>query len=114
MILELGDGRELKLPDAMEDETARQLKMFILALEERARAAEARVMLLVAEIAALRAGFSALATKPHDSVAIVQAIGRMIDTQNDNTRRTISAVLADRVMVPDSMGEMTRSKAVLR
>lgn len=44
MILDMEDGREIKLPDEVSDEFARALKMMmILRLEERARDAERQV-----------------------------------------------------------------------
>lgn len=105
MILELGDGRELKLPDEMDDETARQLKTLILACETRAREAETRAERIAAEMVALRQDFSVLASRPvpefprQDNSDVVRALQALE-----------AAVRADRVMVPDDFGEFTRSR----
>jgi len=112
VILELGDGREIPLPDSMPDETARQLKRLILTLEERARTAESEVRLLRDEMAALRSQVATVAVKQNDHAPLVDAIGRMhadIKTGLDSVR---AAASADRMMVPDEYGEMTRSKVV--
>jgi len=54
MILDLGNGRELQLPDDTSDETARQLGRLILVLEDRAIAAERMTAELQAQIDELR------------------------------------------------------------
>lgn len=105
MILELGDGRELKLPDEVSDEFARQLKALILACEGRARDAEARAERIAAEMAALRQDFATLVARPmpefprQDNSDVVAAL-----------KALEAAVRADRVMVADDFGEFTRSR----
>jgi hypothetical protein len=105
VILELGDGRELSLPDEMPDETARQLKRLILGAEERARAAEARAEVIAAEMVALRRDFSVIAARPapefprQDNSDVVAAL-----------RALEAAVRADRILVPDEFGESARSR----
>jgi hypothetical protein len=70
MILELGDGRELKLPDDMLDETARQLKQLILTLEGRAFTAESQARTLRDEMAALRQQFNNIQAAPPAEVQL--------------------------------------------
>jgi hypothetical protein len=112
VILELGDGRELQLPDAMPDETARQLKTLILTCEQRARDAEARCEAMTSQIADLRSQVAALLAKPADNSA-TKAIEALRATIDAGLRQVVVATLADREMVADASGEYTRSKAVL-
>lgn len=112
MILELGDGREVKLPDEMNDESARLLKRLILGAEERARVAEGEVRLLRDEMTALRAHVASVAGAQQDHRAIVMAIGQMHSGLAEGLGRVTAAARADRMMVRDEMGEMTRSRAV--
>lgn len=106
MILELGDGRELQLPDECSDEFARALKRLILTCEERARTAEQQCTALQAEVAHLRAEIQALAARPSPAPQVIV----------DNTAllavlKAINAgVHADRVMMADESGEYTRSR----
>jgi len=111
MILELGDGRELRLPDEMPDETARQIKLFILALEERARAAESDARTLRDEMAALRQQFNTVRAAPPDT-STASAIADLKVTLARLLVQIEAAVSADRKMVPDELGEYTRSRIV--
>lgn len=113
MILELGDGRELCLPDEMPDETARQLKALILATEGRARAAESETRLLRDEMAALRQSFSAVSQKADAANSTAQAVAEASRAIVAALARVERAALADRRMMPDEFGEYTMSKAVL-
>jgi len=110
MILELTDGRELQLPDEMPDETARMLGKLILRLEKRTQEAEAVVETLQAEIAALRDRPAPEAPAPDTSVA--EAMAELRADLNRGFTQMIRAQLADRILVPDEFGEMTRSRAV--
>lgn len=111
MILELDDGRELRLPDEMPDETARQLKALILALEGRARTAESDVRMLRDEMAALRRTAEGSAASNDRTANALAAVSRDIIAA---LRRVEAAALADREMVPNELGDMTRSRAVIR
>jgi hypothetical protein len=113
VILELGDGREVRLPDSMDDETARQLKRLLLGGEERAAAAEARASALEQRMAALEA------RKPVDLAPLTAAIGEMHRSVVNGNESIASALAriervagADREMVADEYGEMRRSRIV--
>lgn len=112
MILELGDGREVTLPDQMNDETARQLKRLILGAEEHARAAESHARTLSDEMVALRAHVASIAGAQQDHRAIVMAIGQMHEGLTQSLGQVSAAARADRMMVRDEFGDMTRSRAV--
>ncbi len=106
MILDLDNGRELRLPDEMPDETARQLKALILTLEERARTAEAQSVALGQEVAHLRAEVQALAARPLPAPQVLRDSSDVIAA----LKAVEAAVRADRMMVPDEYGEYTRSR----
>lgn len=109
MILEFGDGRELNLPDDMEDETARQLKAFILALEDRARVAENDARALRADVAAMRNEVVALmsrATLTADALKLLQ------DAITQSAAQIVAATKADREIVDETTGERIRSRAI--
>lgn len=103
MILELGNGREMKLPDDMDDEVARQLGKLILVTEQRATDAEKGMQSLREEVQALRTKTDT-PTAQQDLSPIVAAI------QEGNARveamllRVLSAVSADRIMTTDETG----------
>lgn len=99
MILDLGDGRELPLPDEMSDETARQLKRLILSLEERARVAEADVRRVMDELAAAR---QPAQSAKDGTVEAIQALQAAIER---GFARMIQAQLADTVLVNDGLRE---------
>jgi hypothetical protein len=103
VILELGDGRELHLPDEMEDESARQLKTFILAGEQRAKDAEARMMAHHAEVVALRNEMGNIG-QLRESVNALRA------EMKQGLQGVVAAAHADRVIVYDDKGDPVRSR----
>lgn len=107
MILELGDGRELHLPDEMDDEAARRMKLLILGNEQSAR--EAR-----AELAAMRVEMAAMRNEVAAAMNIAKAFDALRETLEQGVKRIVKAQLADRVVVPDASGEYTRSKADMK
>lgn len=111
MILELGDGRELRLPDEMPDETARQIKALILALEDRARVAESDARTLRDEMARLRQQFNVIQSRPPDT-SVASALRELQGTLMAGVERIVAAQLADRKLVYDEMGEQSISRAV--
>lgn len=123
MILDLGNGRELKLPDDTSDETARQLGRLILVLEDRAIAAERTAADLQAQIDELRREVRKPVMAEDDDeddeddapedAALVAAIQQLEVSLAKRMDKMIQAALADRVMVPDELGTM-RSRTVLR
>jgi len=125
MILDLGNGRELKLPDDTSDETARQLGRLILVLEDRAIAAERTAADLQTQIDELRREVrKPVEVEEDDSeddgeedapedAALVAAIEKLEVSLAKRMDKMIQAALADRVMVPDELGTM-RSRTVLR
>jgi hypothetical protein len=124
MILDLGNGRELKLPDDTSDETARQLGRLILVLEDRAIAAERTAADLQTQIDELRREVrQPVEVEEDDSEddgeedapeddALVMAIQRMEDSLAKRMDKMLRATLADRIMVPDELGT-PRSRVVL-
>ena len=108
MILELGEGRELQLPDEMSDESARMIKRLILVCEERAATAEAQVRMLQDEMAAMRKQFEAVQAQGNEAQAY--AIRELHTSLGEGIKKIVAAVRADRVMVPNEFGEYTRSK----
>lgn len=111
MILHIDDNRKLELPDEMSDETARQLKRWILTLEERAQTAESEVRMLRDEMTALRRSF---ANTSQTNAGVVNAIGAMQQELSAGLRQVFRGVTADRKMVADEItGDMTRSKVIL-
>jgi len=120
MILDLGNGRELQLPDDTSDETARQLGRLILVLEDRAIAAEKTASDLQRQIDELRREVRKpveVDDEGEDDVpedaALVAAIEKLEVSLSKRMDKMIQAALADRVMVPDELGTM-RSRTVLR
>jgi len=121
MILDLGNGRELKLPDDTSDETARQLGRLILVLEDRAIAAERMTAELQTQIDELRREVRKPVEvdqedddeddTPEDA-ALVAAIQQLEASLAKRMDKMTQAVLADRVMVPDALGT-PRSRVVL-
>lgn len=123
MILDLGNGRELKLPDDTSDETARQLGRLILVLEDRAIAAERTAADLQTQIDELRREVrkpvemedddedDSEDDEPEDD-ALVLAIQKMEDSLAKRMDKMLRATLADRIMVPDELGT-PRSRVVL-
>jgi hypothetical protein len=112
MILELGDGRELILPDEVSDEFARQLKKLILETESRAAAAEADVQKLRDEMAILRKSINQSNVKVASADGTAQAIQELQSGLLSALARIERATSADRQIVPDEFGEYTRSKIV--
>jgi len=121
MILDLGNGRELKLPDDTSDETARQLGRLILVLEDRAIAAERTAADLQMQIDELRREVRKPVEvdqedddeddAPEDA-ALVAAIQKLEDSLAKRLDNMLRATLADRIMVPDELGT-PRSRVVL-
>jgi hypothetical protein len=123
MILDLGNGRELKLPDDTSDETARQLGRLILVLEDRAIAAERTAADLQTQIDELRREVRQPVMAEDDDeddneddapedAALVAAIQKMEEALTARLDRVVRATLADRIMVPDELGT-PRSRVVL-
>lgn len=124
MILELGDGREIQLPDEMEDEQARQLKGFILGAEERAKIAEKSERLHREEMVGMRKELAGMrdemksmrAMKPAPQAAAPVADDGLAAARHkemlDALERLTAAVYADRVLLPDEYGEGARSRVV--
>ena len=112
MILELGDGRELQLPDELSDEFARQLKKLILETEQRAATAEAEVRALRDEMDILRKSVRDSSTKMAPTDDTVKAIHTLQNGLLDALARIERATSADREIVPDQFGDYTRSKIV--
>jgi hypothetical protein len=121
MILDLGNGRELKLPDDTSDETARQLGRLILVLEDRAIAAERTAADLQQQIDELRREVRKPVEvdqedddeddAPEDA-ALVAAIEKLEVSLAKRLDNMLRATLADRIMVPDELGT-PRSRVVL-
>jgi len=117
MILDLGNGRELQLPDDTSDETARQLGRLILVLEDRAIAAERTAADLQQQIDELRREVRQPVAAPveddaPEDAALVAAIQKMEDSLAKRLDNMLRATLADRIMVPDELGT-PRSRVVL-
>ena len=113
MILELGNGREMKLPDDMDDEVARQLGKLILSTEQRAQDAEDRARNLEAQFAQLGAE-----VKGRDNSDVVRAIATMqasfeaaLGRVSEAVARVEKAAAADRHLMLDEYGEHTVSRA---
>lgn len=113
MILEIDANRQLQLPDDMSDETARQLKRWILTLEERAQAAESQVRTLQDEMAGLRNNIASTQTMLSDNTATVSAIREMSVASIAELKRIFKAIAADREIVPNDLGDMTRSRVIM-
>lgn len=113
MILEIDANRQLQLPDDMSDETARQLKRWILTLEERAQAAESQVRTLQDEMAGLRQSHANTQAVVADNTAIVNAIRETSQASIAELKRIFKATAADREIVPNDLGDMTRSRVIL-
>jgi len=114
MILELGNGRELKLPD-MDDETARQIGKLILATEKRAADAEAGMAKLRREVAELKQQVEAPEPETDDNEGenVVAAIEAMEQRLTALLQRSIALQGADRILVNDETGT-PRSRVVLK
>ena len=108
MILELGDGRELHLPDDMDDEHARQMKAFILATEERARNAERDVQALRGEMVAMRNEF---VSAMQQSTLTADALKDLRETFAQGMADLRAVAGADREII-DETGERIRSRVV--
>lgn len=103
MILELGDGRELKLPDDMDEEIARQLGKLILVTERRAMDAEQGMQALREEVQALRAKADTPAPQI-DLAPVAAAIKESGARVEAMLSRVLAAVSADRIMTTDETG----------
>lgn len=117
MILELGDGRELTLPDDMSDEAARQIGRLLLAAEAESKRHAANLARIEAELLLLKSKGTPTAppapvivTEKADMRPVIQLLqagneqlARMAPTKHDNSdviaainamRREITAGLA--------------------
>lgn len=118
MILDMEDGREIRLPDEVSDEFARALKQLILTNEARARDAEARAETRArdaeARVARLERDLHALIARPGpqplDITPILAALRANHSEQMAALKALERAIRADRVMVMDEFGEYTRSR----
>jgi outer membrane protein TolC len=108
VILELGDGRELHLPDEMEDESARQLKAFILASEDGRKEAVQAVQSAHADMAAMRN--EVIAAKKQSELT-AEALKALQDSFTQGMAQLTAAISADREIV-DETGERIRSRMV--
>ena len=114
MILDFGDGRALQFPDAMPDETARQIKRWVLALEERARVAESEARLLRDELATVRQQVHQISDAATTNTATVASISELRTVLERGIDRLVRVASADRIAVPDPVtGDMTRSRIAL-
>lgn len=101
IILELDDDRELLLPE-MSDEAARRFKRALLAAEKKKGTSPAVRDLIAAAVGA----FKEARDLEHERT------GTDGDRIVAELRRVRDAVLADREMYPDELGEFTKSRAV--
>jgi uncharacterized coiled-coil protein SlyX len=114
MILEIGDGRELELPDECSDEFARQLKKMILTLEQNAAQAQAEVRLLRDEMASLRETTGAVHTATVDNTAVVAGLNAMRAEMQQGFARMTAAIMAPTQFEYDEVGAEIGAKKVLR
>lgn len=121
MILDLGDGREIKLPDDTSDETARQLGRLILVLEDRAMTAERTAANLQSQIDELRRKLDERDESENDEddeddepedTALVAAIQRLEESLAARLDKVARVAAADRIMIEDELGT-ARSRVVL-
>jgi len=103
MILELGNGRELRLPDSMDDDTAKTLGQWILMLEKRADDAESRA--------------KAMEGKPDDKPLVItesEAAKEIAELRKEMAAmmsQLVALASADRMIVYDAAGS-PRSRIV--
>lgn len=117
MILELGDGRELRLPDEVSDEFARQLKSFILGHEERAKASETAIESLRGELASMRAASAGQNTAGLEAALLqtqqaAQANAESIRRNASILQQILRIVSSDRVLIKDEFGQHRSRVAV--
>lgn len=112
MILELDDNRQIKLPDDMDEEVARQIGRLILETERRAVRAEKRADAFEAELATLRQRVDTLSAPAPADDGLREAVASLQSRLSSLLERVVSAVEADRVLARDEFGETTRSKIV--
>ena len=105
MILQLTDGREITMPECIEDETARRFKRAFESAEQNMGRAKAAALLKAAQDVFIEARDGERAQAPDGGSGTSAVVAEL--------RRVRAAILADRVLVADEIGEMTRSKAVL-
>lgn len=113
MILEIGDGREIKLPDECSDEFARALKLMILRLEERARDAEATTARRDADVSALRQQLDNVLATPKET-GVVEAVNAMRAEMQQGFARLFAAQMAETRFVLDEVGQEVGTKKVMR
>lgn len=103
MILDLGNDRELKLPDDMDEGAARLLGRFIKQLESDAAEARDRALSLEAQFASLKNEVRE-APAPKDDSAVLSAINTLRVDLTAALRLLAKLQSADRVIVYDSVG----------
>lgn len=110
MILDFEDGRELKLPDEMPDETARILKKWILALEERAANAEAQCAKLGEQLAKSEVKSPEVASND----GVLEALQALRLSVENGFKQMVRAQMADVILVKDEIsGEPRGSRKVM-
>lgn len=115
MIAELADGREFNLPDDMDTETAGSLVRALLAAEKAMKEANDKMARMEERMTEMQIKMMAApaVTESSDDGMELAAINRLADTMNKGFDRMQKAILADRILVRDEMGEQTRSRAVV-
>jgi hypothetical protein len=113
--LDFEDGRVLDMPDEMPDESARQIKRWVLTLEDRARTAESTARMLTDEIAALRKQVEMLSAPRSDGQdSVVEALRQIAEGQVKGFASVVEAQLMDRILVRGMSGDAFKSKAARR
>lgn len=109
MILDLGGGREIKLPDEIGSETAWQIGKLIVSCEDRAKAAEDAVAVLRTEVAEVKA-MKMSPPEVHESLGpYFEALTSVIEA---GFARMIRAQLADTVLSETDLGKPMARKVV--
>lgn len=115
MIAQLADGTELDFPDDMGDDQIGKFVRMLVAAQNRATE-------LATENERLRSRVEELIGRPNpvinippppDNNAIMERLDSMITVMEHGFNRVAMAASADRVMVPDDLGNYRRSKAVM-
>ncbi len=107
MILELGNGRELRLPDSMDDDTAKTLGQWILMLEKRADDAEYRAKAIEDEYRSKAMDKPLVVTESEAAKEIAELRKEMAAMMS----QLVALASADRMIVYDAAGS-PRSRIV--